>query len=226
MATTAQIVANRSNSQLSPGPRTPEGKSASAANSFKHGLYAKSVVIPGEDPADYEQHAAGYWLRFVPGTPEEEFQVETLVEESWKRRRYSRIEAALMTRIIENAGPSDNPLGIVFSAENPDSRLLERIIRAREACTRAWDRAFRRLQDLLATRPSHPVDCPAPPEPTRPLAPSPAKTAEPPKAEPPQPAIGFVPENAPVPFLLRNVSQEIRPDMSKEERERILALRL
>ena len=222
MATSAQIDANRLNSQLSSGPRTAAGKSASAANSLKHGLYAKSVVIPGEDPADYEQHAAGYWLRFVPGTPEEEFQVETLVEESWKRRRYSRIEAALMTRIIENAGPADNPLGFVFSAENPDSRLLERIIRAREACTRAWDRAFRRLQDLLATR----ADRPVLPEPARTLAPLPAKTAEPPKVAPTQPAIGFVPENAPVPFKLRNVSQEIRPDMSKEERERILALRL
>jgi hypothetical protein len=212
MATAAQIDANRLNSQLSTGPRTPAGKATSAANGLRHGLYAKSVVIPGEDPAEYEELAADYRLRFAPLTPEEDFHVETMIEECWKRRRYSRIEAALMTKLIENAGPSDNPLAAVFSAENPDSRLLDRIIRARDACTRSWDRAFRRFQDLLAARPAEPM-------------PAPAKAAAPPEPASPQPGIGFVPET-PVPFLLRNVSQEIRPGMSKEERERILALRL
>ena len=216
MATPAQIDANRLNSQLSSGPRTAEGKAASAANSFKHGLYAKSVVIPGEDPADYERHVADYRDRFMPGTPEQDFQVETLIEESWKRRRYSRIEAALMTKIMQNAGPSDNPLAAVFSAENPDSRMLERIIRAREACTRAWDKAFRRLMEVIVAQVNAVATFPMP-------RPEPAEKSQP--APGPDP-IGFVPENAPVPFLLRNVSQEIRPDMSKEERERILALRL
>jgi hypothetical protein len=220
MATTAQIVANRSNSQLSSGPRTPEGKSASAANSFKHGLYAQSVVIPGEDPADYEHHAAEYRIRFAPRSPEERFQVETMVEESWKRGRYSRIEAALITKMMQNAAPSDNPLAEVFSAANPDSRMLDRIIRARNACTRAWDRAFRRMLDLMtvrepvADRPADPVVSPPPPNPPEP------------PSEPAPPAIGFVPEDSPVPFHLRNVSQEIHAGMSKEERERILALRL
>src|SRR5690242_15392380 len=193
MATPAQLDANRSNSQLSTGPRTAEGKSASAANSLKHGLYAKSVVIPGEDPADYEQHAAEYRARFIPGTPEQEFQVETLIEESWKRRRYSRIEAALMTKLMENAGPSDNPLAAVFSAANPDSRMLDRIIRAREACTRAWERAFGRMIELIA---AHVKAAEALSVPLR----EPAANRRP--APEPEARIGFVPESTPVPFLL------------------------
>jgi hypothetical protein len=224
MATASQIDANRLNSQLSTGPRTTAGKSASAANWLQHGLYAKSVVIPGEDPADYERLAADYRLRFEPQTPEEEFHVETLVEACWKRRRYSRIEAALMTKFIEAAAPSENPLACVFSAENPNSRLLDRIIRAREACTRAWDRAFRCLAGLLSLRPAPdpPVALPL----TGRKPPAPAKPPETTRSvSQPSAASAETPE-IPVPFLLRNVSQEIHPGMSKEERERILALRL
>ncbi len=50
----AQEIANAANSRLSTGPKSPEGKRASAANSTRHGLTAKQVVLPGEDPAAYE----------------------------------------------------------------------------------------------------------------------------------------------------------------------------
>jgi len=55
MATAAQIAANRANAQHSTGPRTPEGKTASSMNALKHGADAASVVIPGEDPAQYDR---------------------------------------------------------------------------------------------------------------------------------------------------------------------------
>ena len=41
MASTAQILANQKNALLSTGPKTPEGKSAAARNSIKHGLARK-----------------------------------------------------------------------------------------------------------------------------------------------------------------------------------------
>ena len=58
MATQAQINANRANAQKSTGPRSVEGKSASRFNALKHGIDAASIVIPGEDPADYDALAA------------------------------------------------------------------------------------------------------------------------------------------------------------------------
>jgi hypothetical protein len=215
MATPAQIDANRLNSQLSSGPRTLAGKAASSANSFKHGLYSASVVIPGEDPLEYERHAAEYLDRFRPGTPDESFHVETMIEESWKRRRYSRIEAALMQKIMTDAGPCDNPLAATFSAANPDSRMLDRIIRARAASTRAWNRAYDRLQQLAhdGAQPTAEVRAT---ERTQIAAPPPP----PPAAKPPERT------QSPVPFLQRNIADEITPAMSKQERERILAWRL
>ena len=50
VATTKQIEANRKNARKSTGPRTAVGKAASAANSLKAGLYARSQITAGEDP--------------------------------------------------------------------------------------------------------------------------------------------------------------------------------
>src|ERR1043166_1278199 len=45
MATTNQILANRKNSELSTGPRTPEGKAASSINAKSRGLTAADPVL-------------------------------------------------------------------------------------------------------------------------------------------------------------------------------------
>jgi len=50
----ARNIANINNAQHSTGPRTEEGKAASSLNSLKHGLTAKTVLLPGEDPALFE----------------------------------------------------------------------------------------------------------------------------------------------------------------------------
>ena len=50
MATAAQINANQPNARRSTGPRTPEGKAASARNSTSRGLCSKEfVVLEGEE---------------------------------------------------------------------------------------------------------------------------------------------------------------------------------
>src|ERR1017187_4081401 len=66
MATPAQITANRANAQKSTGPRSVEGKSASRFNALKHSIDAATIVIPGEDPADYDALAALYLHEYRP----------------------------------------------------------------------------------------------------------------------------------------------------------------
>src|SRR5579863_5462974 len=42
-------LANRQNSLLSTGPKTPEGKAASSRNALKTGLTGRTVLLPGDD---------------------------------------------------------------------------------------------------------------------------------------------------------------------------------
>ena len=73
MSTVAQIEANIANSQLSTGPRTPEGKARSAFNSTKLGLYAKqAVLLTAEDHQAFEALNATYQCELNPNTPVEQ----------------------------------------------------------------------------------------------------------------------------------------------------------
>ncbi len=56
-ASEARILANQRNAQRSTGPKTPEGKERSRANSFKHGLTGAGIVLPEKDAAEVERRS-------------------------------------------------------------------------------------------------------------------------------------------------------------------------
>ena len=62
----AQLEANRKNSQLSTGPKTPEGKAISRANSYKHGLTGEGVVLPHEDATEVARRAQAMQTDMAP----------------------------------------------------------------------------------------------------------------------------------------------------------------
>ncbi len=137
MATAAQILANRRNSQLSTGPRSPEGKAASRFNALKSGVYASAQVIPGEDPAELEALAEAYNQQFQPCGPLERFLVDSLVNAEWQLRRYRKIEAALWQREASLAG---DPLAVF---DSPAFLRLQRLIQFAE---RSYHRNLKQLQ--------------------------------------------------------------------------------
>ena len=100
MATPAQLHANRLNAQRSTGPRSEEGKAASRFNALEYGIEARSLVIPGEDPAELEALALEYHQQFNAVGPLERFLVDTLVRDDWNRRRYTRIEAQVLKVLL------------------------------------------------------------------------------------------------------------------------------
>jgi hypothetical protein len=52
-----KIEANQSNSQLSPGPKSAQGKKTSSLNALKHGLLAKDVVITNRPAKRIKQNS-------------------------------------------------------------------------------------------------------------------------------------------------------------------------
>jgi hypothetical protein len=144
MATQAQILANRANAQKSTGPRSDEGKAASRFNALKHGLDAQSIILPGEDPADYETLARDYDRSLHPTTPTERFHVDTLIRADWQKRRLQLVEADLYRTVLtENPGAS---LAAALLSTSPAAKLLARVQRQLAAFERAWYQAHRELR--------------------------------------------------------------------------------
>src|ERR1700722_364614 len=97
MSTPAQAAANLANAQQSTGPVTEAGKAASSQNALKHGLTAKTVLLPGEDEAAYAQMCEGMFAAFAAaGTPHKD-RTQLLCDTQWRPQRCRRIEAAILS---------------------------------------------------------------------------------------------------------------------------------
>ena len=145
MATLNQIEANRRNSQLSTGPRTPEGKSVSRFNALKSGINAKAQVIPGEDPAELQAVTTGYHQDWQPATYLERFLVDSLIRAEWLLQRLSRLEAQLWAVGPVADQPSDAPLADTYARDLDRFTRLQRRIDSTE---RSYYRALNQLQRL------------------------------------------------------------------------------
>ena len=92
MATPAQFAANQANAQKSTGPRSVEGKSVSRFNALKHGIDAQSIVIPGEDPEEYDALAEAYHREYRPESSSEAFHIQTMLRAAWQKLRLARVQ--------------------------------------------------------------------------------------------------------------------------------------
>ena len=95
MATQAQIDAARRNGAKSNGPKTPEGKAISSANSLRHGMTAKCILLTNEDPEAYTKLAEAYYEKFQPADDVERDLVDEMIVAKWRQRRDWSNEAAL-----------------------------------------------------------------------------------------------------------------------------------
>src|SRR5262245_42517817 len=94
---------SRRNGRKSCGPCTHDGKERSKFNALKHGLDAKTPVLPGEDPEAYRRRIAAWTADFRPRNQAEFFLVEQAARVSWQIERADRAEAARLTEAIQNA---------------------------------------------------------------------------------------------------------------------------
>lgn len=100
-----RLAANRANARKSTGPRSPEGKAASSKNRTAHGLTSAQAVLPGEDPAPFNELLATLIEEHCPVNETESHQVELLAHCQWKLRRAARFEIEAIAR---DAGLSDD----------------------------------------------------------------------------------------------------------------------
>src|SRR6185312_4642371 len=87
--------ANRRNSMRSNGPRCTE---KTRFNALKHGLRAKSPILPGEDPEALRTRHDAFTASIAPQDEVERLLVDRLVKISW---RLDRLDRALEARAAD-----------------------------------------------------------------------------------------------------------------------------
>lgn len=154
MSTAAQALASRANSLHSTGPVTEEGKAKMYANPLRHGLTAKSLILPGESLEAFEALHQDMVEHFDPATPIEEALVAKLAESDWRLTRARRVETDtieyLMEQVIQEDGVHpDRALALVFLRYG---REIERLCRYETTIVRAEARQRKELATLLKDR--------------------------------------------------------------------------
>ena len=100
MATIKQIEANRLNALKSTGPKTPEGKAAVRMNALRHGLRARTVVLPGENSDDFHQLCDDLETEWNPQSRTGQFYVEQMAISQWKLTRIELAEKSIVTQEV------------------------------------------------------------------------------------------------------------------------------
>jgi hypothetical protein len=103
MATARQIAANQANSLRSTGPRSPQGKAASRANSLKHGLSGRGVVLPHQEADLVDERFVAWCGTLRPRDDFGAWLVETIAVESVRVDRCRLHEVAMRLRMADRA---------------------------------------------------------------------------------------------------------------------------
>jgi hypothetical protein len=148
MATPAQIKANQSNAQHSSGPRTAEGKARSAANGMRHGFCSQTVLLPGDDPAEYQALLEELRDHFPCIDLNDDRFVREMTNAEWRLRRVRRHQEVLLTDACEQiaaADPSLDPDRVQARAYDQllaKSGSLAVLMRYETKFERQYDRAY------------------------------------------------------------------------------------
>ena len=103
---------NRKNARKSTGPRSAEGKERSRFNAVKHGLTARTLVLPGEDPEALQIRLDGWNDSLKPSNDLERYLVERAVRVSWQLDRADRAEVARFAARIRDDEFRDTYRGV------------------------------------------------------------------------------------------------------------------
>ena len=110
----AQLEANKRNATRSSGPRTPQGKIRSRANSYKHGLTGEGIVLPTEEAAEVDLLIGEFEADMKPKTAMARKLVARLALLTLRLERSAKQEAKAISLKMRRA-----------SAEFSDARLAE-----------------------------------------------------------------------------------------------------
>ncbi len=159
MSTTAQTKANRDNAQHSTGPRTEEGKAKSSLNAVKTGLTGRTVLLPGDDIAAYQQHVASLEAHYQPATDAEKLLVQSIADTEWRAARIPTLEAGIyalgrqeFAALVEHEDPAVRPALLDAKTFLTYQRQLNNLTLQENRLRRQREKDLAELKQLQADR--------------------------------------------------------------------------
>jgi hypothetical protein len=92
MSSPRQLEANRKNAKLSTGPKTRRGKKNVRLNAFKHGLYAREMIIRPEYRAEIETLQGNLQAQLLPKTALQQLAFKEVVYCAWHCELAARLD--------------------------------------------------------------------------------------------------------------------------------------
>jgi hypothetical protein len=99
----ARIEANRKNALLSSGPKTPEGKAASRANAYKHGLTGQGVITPADEADELQRRHQALLDEMAPKSERGHLLVFRIAMLTLRLERSARAETASIAMLVRHA---------------------------------------------------------------------------------------------------------------------------
>ncbi len=143
---------NRANAQKSTGPKTPEGQARSSQNAFKHGLYAREVLMDCEDPARFDALRADLRREHQPLNTTEEILVDELAQHYWRLCRLRRFDVQAWTTHNFDKKKSVAELNTERLHQFMNSGMLEQLQRLLASAERGFHKALATLRQLQKDR--------------------------------------------------------------------------
>jgi len=170
----------RLNGAKAAGSKTPAGIQKSSANSLKHGLTSKAIVLATESQQQFDDLHLVYVQEFQPEGGVEMDLVDQMVAAQWRLRRIWRMQTTALDLKMDQqeewlAKTYDQISGterttIAFKSLADDGKSLELLLRYETACSRAYQRAmnslFKLRKEKLRNDPEPPSEPEAQPSPS------------------------------------------------------------
>ena len=128
MATEKQIEANRLNAEKSTGPTSPEGQARSCMNRLSWGFASNTVIIPGEDPAEFRGLVEDLLAEHQPVCVTEQILVEKMALHQWLSLRAFRLQGeAFLDLTLQGDGFGiPKSLGVLIRYQTSAERTFHR----------------------------------------------------------------------------------------------------
>ena len=144
----------RRNGAKSHGAVTPDGQERARTANLRHGLFARTLLLPGENPATFADFIQELYDEYLPADGTERAIVEEIAEAIWQRRRLSAIFAAtLRDNVIRHSAETLDTDAAGCNAEawhdlSDNSRAMDNHIRYEQILVRRIQACRNALADM------------------------------------------------------------------------------